>query len=119
MKAGPLAAAVLLGLCVVCHIIPAIFAVAATVIAVALRPDRSRLRWALTAGVVGAALTGFWTVPFVLRRPYLNDMGWEKKHQLLVLHLLGRRMVQQRLRRHLKSQTRDLHRTSALCLEPS
>ena len=71
------AAAVLLGLCALCHLIPAIFAVVATVIALALRADRSRFKWALSAGVVGAALTGFWTLPFVTRRAYLNDMGWE------------------------------------------
>ena len=77
------AAAVLLALCALCHVIPAIFAVAATLVALLLRADRTRLRWTLSAGFVGAALTGFWTVPFVLRRSYLNDMGWEKKHELL------------------------------------
>ncbi len=76
-------AAVLLALCALCHVIPAIFAVVATVVALVLRADRSRFRWALPTGVVGAALTGFWTLPFVLRRPYLNDMGWEKKQELL------------------------------------
>ena len=76
-------AAVLLALCALCHVIPAIFAVVATLVALLLRADRTRLRWTLSAGFVGAALTGFWTVPFVLRRAYLNDMGWEKKHELL------------------------------------
>jgi hypothetical protein len=80
-------AAVLLGLCALCHVIPAIFAVVSTVIALALPSGtaslRDRFRWVLPTGVVGAALTGFWTLPFVLRRPYLNDMGWEKKQELL------------------------------------
>jgi hypothetical protein len=71
-------AAVLLALTAVTHVIPAIFAVVAGLIALALRADRHRLRWALATGVVGAALTSFWTVPFVWRRPYLNDMGWER-----------------------------------------
>lgn len=77
------AAAVLLALTALCHVIPAIFAVVATVVALLLRADRTRFRWALTAGVTGAALTSFWTIPFVLRRAYLNDMGWEKKHEYL------------------------------------
>ncbi len=32
----------------------------------------------LAVGVLGGALSAFWTVPFLLRRSYLNDMGWEK-----------------------------------------
>ena len=29
----------------------------------------------LAVGVLGGALSAFWTVPFLLRRSYLNDMG--------------------------------------------
>jgi hypothetical protein len=36
------------------------------------------VKWLLPVLVVGAALSAFWTLPFVLRRAYLNDMGWEK-----------------------------------------
>ena len=32
----------------------------------------------LVVGLVGGALSAFWTIPFLVRRPYLNDMGWEK-----------------------------------------
>ena len=32
----------------------------------------------LFVGLVGGALSAFWTVPFLIRRSYLNDMGWEK-----------------------------------------
>jgi len=32
----------------------------------------------LFVGLAGGALSAFWTVPFLIRRPYLNDMGWEK-----------------------------------------
>lgn len=71
-------AAAVLGLCILCHVIPAIFAGAGALLALALRADRGRVRWLATTGVVGALLTAFWTVPFVLRRAYLNDMGWEK-----------------------------------------
>lgn len=72
--------AVLLGLTAVCHVIPAIYAAVAVVVAllVTLPWDRQRLRWFLPVGPVALALTAFWTLPFVLRRGYLNDMGWEK-----------------------------------------
>ncbi|CAN5746775.1 hypothetical protein BH24ACT2_BH24ACT2_08470 [soil metagenome] len=72
------AAAITLALCALCHIIPAMFAIAGATLALALRMDRGRLRWLASAGVVGGLLTCFWTVPFILRRAYLNDMGWEK-----------------------------------------
>lgn len=72
------AAAVSLAMCALCHIIPAIFALAGAALALAVRADRARLRWVAGATVVGGLLTSFWTVPFLLRRPYLNDMGWEK-----------------------------------------
>jgi hypothetical protein len=71
-------AAALLAMTALTHVIPAIFAVVGGLLALAMRADRHRLRWALPVGVVGAALTSFWTVPFVWRRPYLNDMGWER-----------------------------------------
>ena len=71
-------AAVLLALCVLCHLIPAIFAVAGTVVWLALRPGRAQLRWLATMAPVGVLLAAFWVLPFYLRRAYLNDMGWEK-----------------------------------------
>ncbi|WP_419841935.1 glycosyltransferase [Candidatus Poriferisodalis sp.] len=33
---------------------------------------------ALVIGLVGGAVSAFWTLPFVARRAYLNDMGWER-----------------------------------------
>jgi hypothetical protein len=71
-------AALALGLCALCHVIPLIFAVAGAAVAVALRPAWARVKWLLPVLVGGAALSAFWTLPFVLRRAYLNDMGWEK-----------------------------------------
>ncbi len=71
-------AATVLALCALCHVIPAIFALVGGALALAVRADWSRLRWALGVGLVGGLLTAFWTVPFVARRAYLNDMGWEK-----------------------------------------
>lgn len=132
------AAAGLLGLAVLCHLIPAIFALvaagvalllavewsrrlagwvalyaaavlgvfavtgpevlvglhlllaAAAVVAARLRPElrstvrdrfgTNRLRgwWVLSVVVVGGLVSSFWTIPFVLRRNYMTDMGWEK-----------------------------------------
>ena len=40
-----------------------------------------RLWWLVSIGAVGGALTAWWALPFVLRRTYLNDMGWEKYHE--------------------------------------
>ena len=72
-------AAVLLALTGLCHLIPAIFAILATGVALALnRPWGPRLRWLLPVFPVGGLLGAFWMLPFVWRRPYLNDMGWEK-----------------------------------------
>ena len=41
--------------------------------------DRKRLRYLITFGAVGAALTAFWMLPFLLQRHYLTDMGYEKR----------------------------------------
>ncbi len=42
-----------------------------------------RRSWhALVIGIIGGALSAFWTVPFVARRAYLNDMGWERLTQV-------------------------------------
>jgi hypothetical protein len=72
--------AVLLGLTALCHVIPAIYAVGITVVAllVSLPWDRRKLRWFLPIGPVALAISAFWTLPFAARRAYLNDMGWEK-----------------------------------------
>jgi hypothetical protein len=71
-------AAVAFGLCALCHVIPMIFAVIGAGVAVAMQPARARIRWLAPVLLAGGALSGFWTIPFVLRRAYLNDMGWEK-----------------------------------------
>jgi hypothetical protein len=73
-------AAVLFALTALCHLIPAVFAVLGAVVAVAMRPGRTRAWWLLSTGAAAGLLTAWWTVPFYLRHPYLNDMGWEKVH---------------------------------------
>jgi len=71
-------AAVLLALTALCHVVPAMFAVAGAVLLLLFRLDRHRLRWAAPALATAGALAAFWVVPFVLRIAYTNDMGWEK-----------------------------------------
>ena len=53
-------------------------AVPVAVVAALLATEWRRSWHALVIGVVGGALSAFWTVPFVARRAYLNDMGWER-----------------------------------------
>ncbi|HCB36858.1 MAG TPA: hypothetical protein DEP66_01215, partial [Acidimicrobiaceae bacterium] len=47
-------------------------------VAALLLLEARRAWWALTIGLVGGALSAFWTYPFFARRSFLNDMGWEK-----------------------------------------
>jgi hypothetical protein len=73
------AAAVLLALCGLCHLIPLIYAVVGTAVAfVVAPPSGRRLGWLVTTLPVAGLLTAFWTLPFVWQRAYLNDMGWER-----------------------------------------
>jgi hypothetical protein len=72
------AAAVVLALCGLCHLIPAFFALGVTVLALAVWPGRARLKWLLTTLPVAGLLASFWVVPFLLRHAFVNDMGWEK-----------------------------------------
>ncbi len=39
---------------------------------------RGQLVYLVTTLPVGAALSAFWTLPFLARTGYMNDMGWEK-----------------------------------------
>lgn len=69
-------AGVLLALVGLTHLIPAIFAVAATAVAVAMRPGRRSLRWVTVTGVLGAGLAAFWLLPFWWRRDYYHNIDW-------------------------------------------
>ncbi len=71
-------AIVLLGFTVLCHILPTIFAIVAAVVMVLIKPQVKRFAVAATVGVLGMALAGFWLLPFAVRLPFTNDMGWEK-----------------------------------------
>jgi hypothetical protein len=63
---------------ILCHSIPGFFALFGGILLVLMRPTWARLRFAAPVLAVGCMLTGFWSIPFVLRRGYLTDMGWEK-----------------------------------------
>jgi hypothetical protein len=76
-------AAVLLACTGLCHMIPTFFALAGTVVLLLMRLDRRRLKYVALMGAVAAALAAFWIVPFVLRNPYTNNMGWERTNEYL------------------------------------
>ena len=87
-------AAVLLAATVVCHVIPAIFAVVGVGVWLILDADlrRSfggglrgivarrrwsrRLLWSAVVGVIGLGLAAWWLVPFVFQGAYSTNMGW-------------------------------------------
>ncbi|MET0904228.1 MAG: 6-pyruvoyl-tetrahydropterin synthase-related protein, partial [Acidimicrobiales bacterium] len=72
-------AAVLLALTGLCHLIPAFFALAGTlVIAVMRRPRVRTAIWAACVLPVAGLISAFWVLPFWWQRDYVNDMGWEK-----------------------------------------
>jgi hypothetical protein len=71
-------AAVLLTLTGLCHILPTMFALAGAALLLLLRPGLARLKFTVTVLVVGGLLAAFWTLPFYMRLPYTNNMGWEK-----------------------------------------
>ncbi|MCX7619692.1 MAG: 6-pyruvoyl-tetrahydropterin synthase-related protein [Acidimicrobiales bacterium] len=52
---------------------------AALVVMVIVTPGVARGKYWLAAGLTGALLSAFWTVPFYLQHKYMNDMGWEKR----------------------------------------
>lgn len=72
-------AAVLLALTGLCHLIPALFALAGTVVIVLLRrPALRTLKWLACVLPVGGLISAFWVLPFAYQSDYVNDMGWEK-----------------------------------------
>ncbi|HEV3266132.1 MAG TPA: hypothetical protein VG014_11450 [Acidimicrobiales bacterium] len=87
-------AAILLAATVLCHVIPAIFAVIGVGVWLILDADlrRSfggglrgivarrrwsrRLLWSAVVGVMGLGLAAWWLVPFVFQGAYSTNMGW-------------------------------------------
>ena len=71
-------AAVLLALTGLCHLLPTVFAIVGACLLYLLKPGRKRLGFVGAIFAVSAMLAAFWSVPFLFRLPYANDMGWEK-----------------------------------------
>lgn len=71
-------AAIFLALAITSHLIVGLFAGVAGLIAYLVWPGFRRLRVIVPVLLAGGLLSSFWTVPFVLRGAYVNDMGWEK-----------------------------------------
>ncbi len=71
-------AAVLLAMTGLCHLLPTVFAVVGACLLYLLKPGRKRLGFMAGIFTVGAMLAAFWSVPFLFRLPYANNMGWEK-----------------------------------------
>jgi len=80
------AAAVVLALCLLSHVVPAMFAVAGALVVLALsRPTWRRLRWTAAVGVLAGALTAWWALPFLANLAYTTNMGWTKVRTYLAL----------------------------------
>ena len=89
-------AAVLFAVTLLCHLLPALFAVAGAVVWLVLDADlvRSfrhgpmaraarrrwsrRLGWVAVVGAIGAGLCAWWLLPFAVYQPYTTDMGYTK-----------------------------------------
>jgi len=71
-------AAVLLALTGLSHLLPTLFAVSGALVLLVLRPSVARAKLAGIVLAVGALLAAFWSIPFLFRLPYSNNMGWEK-----------------------------------------
>ena len=73
-------AAIALALTALCHIIPFFFAAGVIALAGLVRLGRSQLTWAVVTTATAGLLTAFWSMPFLARRTFMNDMGWEQTH---------------------------------------
>ncbi len=60
------------------HIVPSIIAIVGSLVLLALAPRKESIKRAWPVFVVAGLIAAFWVVPFVMRLPYTNDMGWEK-----------------------------------------
>ncbi len=72
-----LKAAIFMALAVLCHGIVAIYVAVGLVIMALLWLDRQRIRWFVTTAGLGALLSAFWIVPFLLNHAYMTDMKYK------------------------------------------
>ena len=89
-------AAALLAATLLCHLIPALFAVAGAAVWLVLDADLTRmlargvraaaarrrwlrrLWWSAVAGILGLGLTAWWLLPFTTEQAYTTNMGYTK-----------------------------------------
>ena len=81
-------AGALLALTGLMHLFSAFFALAAAAALLLVLPWRAtawrhRLVWTASTGVLAAALSAWWVLPFWWNRGLLNDMGWGKERRYL------------------------------------
>ena len=72
------AAALLLALTGLCHLLVVFFALIVSFVAVATRLSSASVRWITEVGLLSGLISAFWVLPFWWHRSHLNDMGWEK-----------------------------------------
>lgn len=71
------AAAGLLAICMLSHLVPAMFALAGVGVLFLLGPPSwRRLWWVVTAVGTGLLLVAFWAVPFATEQSLATNMGW-------------------------------------------
>ncbi|HVF73748.1 MAG TPA: hypothetical protein VM938_01760 [Acidimicrobiales bacterium] len=72
-------AAGLLAITGLCHVVPVFLAISGAVVLTLMRLSvRRLLAFAVPVAAVAACLGAVWWLPFLMRIPYTNDMGWEK-----------------------------------------
>jgi hypothetical protein len=73
----------LLGATMLLHVVQAVMAVVAIVVATVFRPAWARIRWTVPVLAVAGLLAGFWGVPFVLRTQFSSGLDFPKAAPLL------------------------------------
>jgi hypothetical protein len=69
--------AILLAICVVCHLVATLFALVGVVLAFLLGPPSKRRAWWVVSSVgAGALLSAWWWVPFILQQSFTTSMGY-------------------------------------------
>jgi hypothetical protein len=69
--------ALLLAICVVCHLVAVMFALVGVVLAFLIGPPSWRRAWWIVSSVgVGALLSAWWWVPFGLQQSFTTSMGY-------------------------------------------
>ena len=71
------ACALLMGACLLCHLVPAMFAlVGVAVLFLMAPPSWRRLWWVVSSIGTGLLLVAWWAVPFATDQAYATNMGW-------------------------------------------